>query len=141
MKQSSSFVLTFAAASGITRCRKGLLFERLQEAGDSKVHAIHQEKQADYVNTLGRMRKLGAQEIATRRDLHPSLRVVQRQKQEEIVKREAGKEPTAFTPKAADSHIAGSPTSSFMTTRVCPRPCHASSPNSNLWQILSSGVS
>lgn len=99
-------------------CRKGLLFERLQEAGASKVHAIEQEKQSDYVNTLGRMRKLGAQDIATRPDLHPSLRVMQRRRQEEILQREAVKEPPAFTPKAAESPVAGSPVSSFMTTQV-----------------------
>eukprot|EP00892_Ulva_mutabilis_P001247 jgi/Ulvmu1/11122/UM071_0005.1 len=99
---------------------RGLLFERLQEAGESKVHAIENEKKTDYVNTLGRLRKLGAQEIATRTELHPSLRVVQRRKQEEILQREADKAPTAFTPKAADSPVAGSPVSSFMTTRRMP---------------------
>lgn len=98
-----------------------MLYERLQEAGESKVNAMHQEKQSDYVNTLGRMRKLGAQEIATRPDLHPSLRAVQRRQQEEILKREADKEPNAFTPKAAANSVAGSPIPSFMTTRVCLR--------------------
>jgi hypothetical protein len=100
-------------------CRKGLLFERLQQHGAELVAAEERAKLEGYKTIIGPVKKIGARDIWHTDDMHPSLRAQQRAQQQTNFRREASKMPVAFSPKHVNTgHGGTSPMSSGIGERV-----------------------